>query len=215
MKVIDPVCNMTIEDVNAAGKSSYNGKKYYFCSKYCKESFDKDPESFLGKKTIMMMPKMEGLVSATSKAIGEMAKDPICGMVILKERSIKRDVGGRSYYFCSENCVRTFEAPEAELKSMKRRVAIALTGVLALAVLRAAAFLTLAAGVSIVTYAPIPWLPWFTWGIWLFILTTPIMIFGGKGFFIGAYHAVKNRVANMDLLIALGTSTAYIYSAFV
>ncbi len=31
----------------------------------------------------------------------------------------------------------------------------------------------------------------------------------------GAWHAIKERVANMDLLIALGTSTAYIYSAFV
>ncbi|TAL28336.1 MAG: copper-translocating P-type ATPase, partial [Nitrospirae bacterium] len=49
----------------------------------------------------------------------------------------------------------------------------------------------------------------------LFIITTPIMIFGGKGFFVGAWHAIKSRVANMDLLIALGTSTAYLYSAFV
>ncbi len=217
MKVIDPVCKMTIEDKNAVATSSYKGTTYYFCSKFCKEDFDKDPESFLGKKPVMMMPamNMKKMAATTSKAIGEMAKDPICGMVIPKERSIKREAGGREYYFCSEDCVRTFEAPEAELKSMKRRVAIALTGVLALAVLRAAAFLTLAAGVSIVTFAPIPWLPWFTWGIWLFILTTPIMIFGGKGFFLGAYHAVKNRIANMDLLIALGTSTAYIYSAFV
>src|SRR4030066_2033390 len=144
-----------------------------------------------------------------------MAKDPICGMVIPKERSLKREVGGRSYYFCSETCIRTFEAPEAELKSMKRRVTIALSGVLALAVFRAAVFLGLAAGATIITWVPIPWLPWFTWGVWLFIITTPIMIFGGKGFFIGAYHALKARVANMDLLIALGTSTAYIYSAFV
>jgi Cu+-exporting ATPase len=151
----------------------------------------------------------------TSNAISEMAKDPVCGMVIPKDRSIKREVGGRTYYFCSENCVRTFEAPEAELKSMKRRVTIALTGVLVLAIFRAAVFLGLAAGATVLTWVPIPWLPWFTWGVWLFIITTPIMIFGGKGFFVGAWHAIKNRVANMDLLIAIGTSTAYIYSAFV
>jgi Cu+-exporting ATPase len=60
-----------------------------------------------------------------------MAKDPVCGMVIPKDRSIKREVGGRTYYFCSENCLRTFEAPEAELKIMKRRIAITLTGVVA------------------------------------------------------------------------------------
>jgi Cu+-exporting ATPase len=211
MKVIDPVCNMTIEDKDAVAASSYKGVTYRFCSKPCKEDFDKDPESFVGKAAV----KMEEMISATSKAIGEMAKDPICGMVIPKERSIKREVGGRSYYFCSENCVRTFEAPEAELRTMKRRVAIALTGVVALAIFRAAVFLGLAAGATVLTWVPVPWLPWFTWGVWLFIITTPIMIFGGKGFFVGAWHAIKQRVANMDLLIALGTSTAYLYSAFV
>jgi Cu+-exporting ATPase len=144
-----------------------------------------------------------------------MAKDPICGMVVPKDRSIKRVVGGREYYFCSETCVKTFEAPEAELKDMKRRVTIALTGVLALAVFRAALFLGLAAGATVLTWVPFSFLPWFNAGVWLFIITTPIMIFGGKGFFIGAYQAVKQRVANMDLLIALGTSTAYLYSAFI
>ncbi len=211
MKVTDSVCKMTIEDKDAAATSEYKGVKYYFCSKPCKEDFDKDPELFVGKSVM----KMKEMISSTAKAIGEMAKDPICGMVIPKDRSIKRDVAGRTYYFCSENCVRTFEAPDAELKSMKRRVTIALTGVLVLAIFRAAVFLGLAAGATVLTWVPIPWLPWFTWGVWLFIITTPIMIFGGKGFFVGAWHAVKQRVANMDLLIALGTSTAYIYSAFV
>ncbi|MBI4848284.1 MAG: heavy metal translocating P-type ATPase [Nitrospirae bacterium] len=208
MKVTDPVCNMTIEDKDAVGTSSYKGLTYYFCSPACKEEFDKKPEAFAGVRSQKSEVKSE-------EKKEEMAKDPICGMVIPKERSIKRESGGRTYYFCSESCVKTFEAPEAELKSMKRRVTIALTGVIALAIFRAAVFLGLAAGATVLTWVPIPWLPWFTWGVWLFIITTPIMIFGGKGFFIGAYHAVKDRVANMDLLIALGTSTAYIYSAFV
>jgi len=209
MKDLDPVCNMTIEDKDAVATSVYKGKTYYFCSKPCKQEFDENPESFLPEKKGMSGEKE--LPAPT----GEMAKDPICGMVIPKDRSIKREVGGRAYYFCSESCVKTFEAPEAELRSMKRRVTIALTGVLALAILRAGVFLGLAAGASLLSWVPIPWLPWFTWGVWLFIITTPVMVFGGKGFFVGAYHALKNRVANMDLLIALGTSTAYIYSAFV
>lgn len=222
MKVVDPVCKMTIEDKDAAATAVYKGITYHFCSNACKEDFDKNSESFIS--VIPPIPPFtkgglgritEELIAATSKAISEMAKDPICGMVIPKDRSIKREVGGRTYYFCSENCVKTFEAPEAELKTMKRRVTIALTGVLALAIFRAAVFLGLAAGATVLTWVPVPWLPWFTWGVWLFIITTPIMIFGGKGFFVGAWHAIKNRVANMDLLIALGTSTAYIYSAFV
>jgi Cu+-exporting ATPase len=224
MQVVDPVCKMTIEDKDAVGTSTFKGTTYYFCSKPCKEDFDKNPESFISGIIPPHPPlvkggrgdlQMEEMVSATSKDRAEMAKDPICGMVIPKERSIKRVVGGREYYFCSETCVRTFEAPEAELKDMKRRVTIALTGVLALAVFRAALFLGLAAGATVLTWVPFSFLPWFTAGVWLFIITTPIMIFGGKGFFIGAYQAIKQRVANMDFLIALGTSTAYLYSAFV
>ena len=205
MKVVDPICKMTIEDKDAAATSLYKGTTYYFCSGPCKEDFDKDPESYLHNES------ME--VQAVSS--GEMAKDPICGMVIPKDRAIKRVVGGREYYFCSETCVKTFEAPEAELKDMKMRVTIALTGVLALAVFRAAIFLGLAAGATILTWVPFSFLPWFNAGVWLFLITTPIMVFGGKGFFVGAYQAIKQRMANMDLLIALGTSTAYLYSAFV
>jgi len=224
MKVVDPVCKMTIDDKDAVATSTYKGTTYYFCSMPCKEDFEKNPESFISGIIPPHPPlvkggrgdfQMEEMVSATSKDRGEMAKDPICGMVIPKARSIKRVVGGREYYFCSETCVRTFEAPEAELKDMKRRVTIALTGVLALAVFRAALFLGLAAGATVLTWVPFSFLPWFTAGVWLFIITTPIMIFGGKGFFIGAYQAIKQRVANMDFLIALGTSTAYLYSAFV
>lgn len=204
MKVADPVCKMVIDVKDAVATSEYKGKTYYFCAEVCKEDFDNSPEAFLEEKHAE--PKVTG---------ANMAKDPVCGMVVPKDKSLKKEIGGRTYYFCSKGCVDTFESPELELKAMKRRVGIALSGVLILAILRAAAFLGLAAGATVLTWVPIPWLPWFTWGVWLFIITTPIMVFGGKGFFIGAWHAIKGRVANMDLLIALGTSTAYIYSAFV
>ncbi|MCH7818309.1 MAG: heavy metal translocating P-type ATPase [Candidatus Marinimicrobia bacterium] len=42
----DPVCHMNIEPENAAGKSEHNGTTVYFCSDYCKEVFDKDPEKY-------------------------------------------------------------------------------------------------------------------------------------------------------------------------
>ena len=51
MKATDPVCKMVIEDKKASATSSYKGKTYYFCSKPCKEDFDKDPESYLGDRT--------------------------------------------------------------------------------------------------------------------------------------------------------------------
>ncbi|WP_174590925.1 heavy metal translocating P-type ATPase [Methanocella conradii] len=141
--------------------------------------------------------------------------DPICGMSVEVDTPFKREVGGRTYYFCSEQCLRTFENPERELKSMKRRVTIALSGVLLIGLLRVIAFLTLAAGVSIITWAPIPQLPWFTWGYWLFILTTPVQFIGGWSFYKGAFEALKGGTTNMDVLISMGTLTAYLFSVVV
>ncbi len=141
--------------------------------------------------------------------------DPVCGMRVGKDNSIKRDFAGRIYYFCSEECVNKFESPEQELKKMKRRVAIALSGVLILGLLRVIAMFALAAGASIVTWVPIPNLPYFTWGVWLFLITTPIQFIGGWGFYKGAYTALVNKRINMDILITVGTLTAYIYSTFV
>ena len=205
----DPVCGMDVEPSKAKGTSVYKGETIYFCNPNCKIKFDKAPDMYMAAGGSAAMPHVD------TAASGEMAKDLICGMVVPKERSIKTVSGGRTYYFCSDGCLRAFEAPEAELKSMKKRVAVALAGVLVLAILRAALFLGLAAGATVLTWVPIPWLPWFTWPVWLFIVTTPVMVFGGRDFFVGAWHAIKDRSANMDLLIALGTSTAYLYSAVV
>ena len=145
----------------------------------------------------------------------DLVKDQICGMVVDKATALKVERGGRVYYFCSPNCLRTFESPEAELKAMRTRVSIALLGVLALAILRAAAFIALAAGATIVTWAPIPALPWMTWGKWLFVIVTPVQFIGGWSFYRGAWTALRTRSINMDFLIALGTSTAYFYSVAV
>ena len=158
----------------------------------------------MGYKASFNVPESEGF-----------ATDPVCGMRISKTSSIKKQFDGRIHYFCSEECVRKFESPEEELRGMKRRVTIALSGVLILALLRVIAMFTLAAGVTLITWAPIPSLPWFTWGYWLFILTTPVQFIGGWTFYKGAYNALKNRVLNMDFLIAMGTLTAWVFSSFV
>lgn len=153
--------------------------------------------------------------SAVAVNPGEMAKDPICGMVIPKATALKTERGSRTYYFCSQSCLNTFLDPERELKSMRNRVTLALTGVVLLAIMRAAAFIGLAAGVTLVTWVPIPFLPWFTWGVWLFILTTPVQFIGGWSFYVGSWNAIRTRSINMDFLIALGTSVAYLYSVVV
>ena len=46
-------------------------------------------------------------------------------------------------------------------------------------------------------------------------LATPVQFWIGRRFYIGAWHALRGGGANMDVLVALGTSAAYLYSATV
>jgi Cu+-exporting ATPase len=178
-------------------------------------SVEYDPQKTSDKRLVGVINNM-GYKAFFSAAESEgFATDPVCGMRVSKANSIKKQFDGRVHYFCSEECVRKFESPEEELKSMKRRVTIALSGVLFLAALRVIAMFTLAAGVSIVTWVPIAELPYFTWGVWLFLITTPVQFIGGWTFYKGAYNALRSKSLNMDFLIAMGTLVAYTYSLFV
>ena len=46
-------------------------------------------------------------------------------------------------------------------------------------------------------------------------LATPVQFYIGKQFYVGAYKALRNKSANMDVLVALGTSAAYFYSVYL
>jgi Cu+-exporting ATPase len=218
--VTDPVCGMSVDEAPTTESARYAGTAYYFCSADCRRRFETDPGRFVRAESSRRQSSEPLLTSMTvpspvGSAETDKAKDPICGMIVDKATALRTERGGRTYYFCSVGCQRTFESPEAELKSMRTRVTVALAGVLALAILRAGAFLALAAGATIVTWAPIPALPWFTWGVWLFLLVTPVQFIGGWGFYKGSWTAICTRTINMDFLIALGTSVAYLYSVAV
>lgn len=49
----------------------------------------------------------------------------------------------------------------------------------------------------------------------LFLLATPVQFYTGRGFYTGAWHSLKSGAANMDVLVALGSTTAYLYSVVV
>ncbi|KAJ0793113.1 putative translocase [Helianthus annuus] len=46
------------------------------------------------------------------------------------------------------------------------------------------------------------------------ILCTPVQFIIGKRFYVGSYHALRRKSANMDVLVALGTNAAYFYSVY-
>lgn len=144
-----------------------------------------------------------------------MAKDPVCGMVVDEKTALSAEIEGRLFYFCGSNCMKTFANPEKELSKLKKRMYVAATGALVLAILRGAVYIGLAMGALTVTWAPIPNLPYLTWGLLLFIIVTPVQFIGGWTFYVGAYESIKKRTANMDLLISIGTLAAYIYSTIV
>ena len=55
------------------------------------------------------------------------------------------------------------------------------------------------------------WMPgWVQW-----LLATPVQFWSGRRFYRGAWKALRGGTANMDVLVALGTSVAYLFSAAV
>jgi Cu+-exporting ATPase len=63
------------------------------------------------------------------------------------------------------------------------------------------------------------WFPWLppllkNW-VFVFILVTPVQFWAGWQFYRGAWAAAKHKTSDMNTLIAIGTSAAYLYSAAV
>ena len=128
-----------------------------------------------------------------------MAKDPICGMYVDESRAaITRTSNETKWYFCSESCANTFEKPEIELKRLKFLVI---------------ASLALTVPIVLLTYRPL--LSFTANNYLLFLLETPVQFLVGSRFYRGAFDALRNRIGNMDLLIAIGTTAAWSYSSIV
>ena len=117
-------------------------------------------------------------------------------------------------------------ARQAEIDRQRRLVIIGALFTVPLFVLSMARDLVMAsaAGGSMAmsgmsaTPAVNPLLGWLLWAGWPFVfglLAVPVQILLGRQYIIGAYKAARNRTTNMDTLIALGSSTAFIYSVIV
>lgn len=127
-----------------------------------------------------------------------MAKDPVCGMFVDETTAtITRTIHGTNWYFCSETCASTFERPEAELKKLRLTLAVSIL---------------LTIPILLLTY--LPFLGGFT-NFALFLLESPVQFVAGWRFYRGAYDSIRNRMGNMDLLIAMGTTAAWTYSTII
>lgn len=100
----------------------------------------------------------------------------------------------------------TDEARKAEIRKQKLRLIVS-------AVLSFPLLWSMAGHFSFTSFIWTPELfmnPWFQ-----LILATPVQFLIGGTFYIGAYKALRNKSANMDVLVALGTSAAYFYSLYL
>jgi P-type Cu+ transporter len=137
-----------------------------------------------------------------------MAKDPVCGMFVEeKPDTIQYSKKGRIYYFCSRQCLNEFIQPEKELQKLKRYVAISIALTITIVFL------------SLPHMFPSQFSHLFPMEIMnytnyvMLALATPLQFWIGWRFYRGLWDGIKSKASNMDTLIAIGTTAAYLYSA--
>ncbi len=228
--VIDPVCGMTVDPLQAAGKHDYAGQTYFFCSSRCVERFQSDPAGFLAGKYQQAMDADP--VPGATRYICPMCPDvesekpapcPTCGMALEPEVSgpltktayvcpMHPDVVQDHPGTCPQcgmalelQTVRLEEEINPELVDMTKRFWIG--GALALPVV-VLAMVDMIPGKPFSSPGSAQWLNWVQW-----ILATPVVLWAGWPFFQRGWISVVNRALNMFTLIAMGTGTAYLYSS--
>src|SRR5512139_341567 len=102
-------------------------------------------------------------------------------------------------------------AREAELAHQRKRLVVGLAFTIPLFVL------SMLKDLWHVGLIQVPWFldEFYMWpgSWWVFAaLATPVQFYVGKDFYVGAWKALKNKAANMDVLVVMGSSVAYFYS---
>lgn len=198
---IDPVCGMTVDPATAAGSAEHAGTTYHFCSRHCVDKFRADPTRYVGPHARHgghddraaappLGPSVEG-TKYTCPMHPEVVRDgpgtcPKCGMAL-------------------EPVTPHADTPEddSELRDMARRFRV--SAALTLPVL------ALAMGPMLGLALP-DWLRHGN-GNWVeLVLATPVVLWGGRPFFVRAWQALGHRTANMFTLIALGAGAAWAFS---
>jgi P-type Cu+ transporter len=138
-----------------------------------------------------------------------MAKDPICGMFVEEsDNSIHHPKNGIAYYFCSTQCLNEFLEPEKELRKLKMHVAISIALTIPIIILSLPHMVP-----QLGHFFPVEMMGYVNYII--MALATPIQFWVGLRFYRGFWDGIKSKASNMDTLIAIGTTAAYLYSAIV
>ena len=94
------------------------------------------------------------------------------------------------------------EARQREIRDQTRKLWIGVAFTLPLFLLSMARDFSVVGG-----WAHAPWVNVLFWA-----LATPVQFYTGWDYYVGGFKSLRNRSANMDVLVALGSSVAYFYS---
>ena len=223
----DPVCGMKVS-TESENHTTYEGKTYYFCCQGCMNKFSADPDTYLkGKNDDKALqpepvPGTEYICPMHPEVVSDKPDDcPECGMSL--EPVISPLSGSRTEYVCPMHpeiisdepgdCPicgmalepKTFaiEEDNSELKDMSRRFWVSVfLGLPVLLIAMLSDMTDVFTGVASRS----------TLMYFEFILSTPVVLWGGWPFFVRGYKSVINRSLNMFSLISLGVGIAWSYS---
>jgi len=184
---------MSVEPEEAAGKTEHKGETYYFCSEKCLQKFEKEPTAYPDKKKSEKKAAKNDQRLYTCPMHPEVEQVgpgdcPECGMD-LEPKEVSAE-----------------EEENPELKSMTRRFWVCLVLTLPVFVIAMSEAIP---GVNLNQLLSKQAQVWIQ-----LVLATPVVLWGGKPFFVRGWKSLVTRKLNMFTLIAIGTGVAYLYSLF-
>lgn len=197
----DPVCGMKVKRNEDTNSTLYNGKTFYFCSSTCLEKFNNNPKQYLrpedtsiqstSQKEKTKEENISRLISYTCPMHPEILSSspgtcPKCGMALEPIQETEE------------------EDQNPELIHMNRRFWISLILTIPIFLI---AMSEMVPGNPIGNYMSPFQINWLQ-----FILSTPVVLWGGWLFYERGYQSIVNRSLNMFTLIAMGTGAAYFFS---
>lgn len=183
----DPVCGMVIDAETAKGGNSlYQGQTFYFCSSHCKSKFDSEPQSYLKPKPLAKEMKDIEFTCPMHPEIRQMGPGncPICGMAL-------------------EPVTLSADQPEDNHEYLDMRKRFIVGAIHSVPLL----FITMGGRHLIHSENIESYLPWVE-----FILSTPVILWGGWPFYVRFWQSIKAQSLNMFTLIGLGVGVSYVYS---
>lgn len=186
LQLTDPVCGMPVTK-DSVNQVQHEGKRFYFCSTKCSETFKRDPKKFTGQK------------NKNEAAFEQVAPGTIYTCPMHPE--IRQDRPGNcpKCGMALEPLMPSLEDDNPELKDFSRRF-----------------WWTLPFTVIVTVLAMFgPQLGWFSMSAqtWIeLVLSIPVVLWAGQPFFVRGWQSVINSSPNMWTLIGLGTGAAFVYS---